>query len=156
MRHSLYILFVVMLGFFTSCASDDTNSIETNNIESKIKGKWFFHSEVELDPMGNIISSFDLREIECNSGTIIFQNNNKKDEFHADIDENCEIFNFDGTWSYNESANIIIFTDEEDGYTTKGTVEKINSQELHIRILQQGDDSDFSDFNTHLILKRSL
>lgn len=151
----LSFLFVLL---FTSCADDN----ETPDLplidatETAIEGKWFYYSEEELDENGNIEAFWDLRDTECMSGFIDFKANNLKKEEHANPNESCKKYDYDGIWKYNKTENSLTIIDEEDGYLVKGTVVIIDDNELRIRLIQQGEDTDFEDWNTHLVFKRVL
>lgn len=148
-------LFVLAL---TSCADDNETPdlLPDNTTETAIKGKWFYYSEEELDEAGNVEAFWDLRDMECMSGFIVFKDNNLKEEEHADPSEDCEKYDYDGTWEYNKTENSLTIIDEEDGYLVKGTVINVDSSELRIKLLQQGEDTDFEDWNTHLVFRKSL
>ena len=147
-------LFILAL---SSCNNDDNITLQQENtVENTIKGKWFFYGEEELDANGNVEAFWDLSEKECNSGFIIFKGNYLKDEEHADPNEACEKFDVPGIWKYEKPTNILTIIDEEDGYIVKGTIITINENELRIKLTQQGDDTDFEDWNTHMIFKRRL
>ena len=147
-------LFILAL---SSCNNDDNITLQQENtVENTIKGKWFYYGEEELDENGNVEAFWDLSEKECNSGFIIFKENYLKDEEHADPNEACEKFDVPGTWKYEKPTNILTIIDEEDGYIVKGTIITVNENELRIKLTQQGDDTDFEDWNTHMIFKRKL
>lgn|SRR5690606_8282961 len=151
---SLSFLFVFALN---SCNNDDNISLQPENtIENTIKGKWFYYAEEELDEHGNIDAFWDLTEKECNSGFIVFQDNNVKLEEHADLDEDCEKYEIPGVWQYDKVTNTLTIVDEEDDYIVKGTLINVNTQELRIKLIQQGDDTDLEDWNTHLVFKKAL
>lgn len=147
-------LFILAL---SSCNNDDNITLQQENtVENTIKGKWFYYGEEELDENGNVEAFWDLSEKECNSGFIIFKENDLKDEEHSDPNEACEKFDYPGTWKYDKSSNTLTIIDQEDGYITKGTVINFKDNELRIKLIQQGDDTDFEDWNTHMVFKRKL
>lgn len=148
------LLFVLVL---SSCTNDDNIvSEQESNVENNIKGKWFYYGEEELDENGNVEAFWDLSEKECNSGFIVLKDNNLKDEEHSDSNEGCEKFYYPGTWKYDKFANNLTIIDKEDGYIIKGTVINFKDNELRIKLIQQGDDTDFEDWNTHMVFKRKL
>lgn len=147
-------LFILAL---SSCNNDDNTTLQQENtVENSIKGKWFFYGEEELDENGNVEAFWDLSEKECNSGFIVFKENDLKDEEHANPNEACEKYDYPGTWKYDKSTNILTIIDAEDDYITKGKIITFEDNELRIKLMQQGDDTDFEDWNTHLIFKRKL
>lgn len=147
---------ILSLGLY-ACNNDDTTPVVVENkIEETIKGKWFYYGEEELDANGKIEAFWDLSEKECNSGYIVLKSGNIKEEQHSDVDEDCEKYDYPGTWSYEKTSNTLTFIDEEDGYIVKGKIIIANTNELRIKLTQQGDDTDFEDWNTHLVFKKSL
>lgn len=159
MKNKILLCTVLFTWIFTSCSNDDSSpKTEENSIENKIKGKWYYYGNEDFDDENNLLNFLDLRQISCNSGFIIFKDNNLILQEHADIEEDCEKYESDGTWNYNKNNNQLTFieNDEDGDYIIKGTILQTGINELRIRLIQEGDDTDFEDMDTQLVLKRQL
>lgn len=149
-------LFVLSL---SSCTNDDsTSNGEENAVENNIKAKWFYYGEEDFDEENNLLNFFDLSQAQCNSGFIIFNDDRTILQEHSDIYGDCEKYVSDGSWIYNKTNNVLTFieNDEDGNYVIKGTILKLDNNELRIRLIQQGDDTDFKDINTQWVFKKQL
>jgi len=159
MKNKILLCALFLTWIFTSCSNDDSSpKTEVNSIENKIKGKWYYYGNEDFDDENNLLNFLDLRQTDCNSGFIIFKDNNLILQEHADIEEDCEKYESDGTWNYNKNNNQLTFieNDEDGDYIIKGTILQSGTNELRIRLIQEGDDTDFEDIDTQLVLKRQL
>lgn len=154
-RKKMYVVFFSVMGLIACSEETSEELVNEITIEQKINGKWFHYREEELDDNGNVQDFLDLSGKECNSSFIVFKAGSIKEEEHADPNQNCEKFDYPGTWNYDKTNNELTIVDNEDGYVVKGTIVTVNTSELRIKLTQQGDDSDFDGWNTHLVFKKT-
>lgn len=143
----LLAAFAVFGWSLNSCKSDDEVVVEVQKTEKELlEGKWNMVTG-EMYVNDELIGSESLREEGCEYDFYHFYQDGKKDEvLHY---ENCESYDYPGTWTYNESTKELQVVDSEDDYTIIFEVMKVDASTLELRLIN--DDGDIVPDNLKII-----
>lgn len=144
--------FACLIMGMISCTKSDDNITEDVLTVQLTANKWYHYTEEIYDLSGNIEYISNLNNDNCDAFDYILlkEDYTKYEVLYDDYTSNCEVHHWGGTWSYDQHSQIITLIDEDEDepngtYTIKAQLINVNSRELRIRILQDGDDTDFDE-----------
>lgn len=125
------ILITTLFSFILISCNDDDKPSEKNLI-----GKWNL-VQSETYKNGKRTATIDLKSDACNYDYYNLKTNGEKEEvYHKEI-ENCKVYKYPGTWSYNANTKQITMVNADESYTSVNEVISLTDNHLKLKLISE-------------------
>ncbi|HLW63015.1 MAG TPA: lipocalin family protein [Flavobacterium sp.] len=148
------VLFTVLTIFTLTSCEDDLLRDDGNR--DLLTGKWNMIKGEKYQ--GRVlIDSQNMSSEGCTYNYYKFLTDGTKNEVYHNFNEDCAVYNYDGTWSYSIKNKQITLIDNEDGYLFVAEIVSINETDLKVKVISDGGDNpNESGLEVYYFLEKAI